>query len=49
MAEIFNRLLLLDLDGTIHEPLSGEKFIQHPRDQRIIKGADKAIALSRFG
>lgn len=44
MAEIFNRLLLVDLDGTIREPLSGEKFIQHPRDQRIINGADKAIA-----
>lgn len=44
MAEIFNRLLLLDLDGTIREPLNGEKFIQHPRDQRIIKGADKALA-----
>jgi D-glycero-D-manno-heptose 1,7-bisphosphate phosphatase len=39
-----NRLLLVDCDGTIREPLSGSKFIQHPRDQRIIKGADKAIA-----
>jgi D-glycero-D-manno-heptose 1,7-bisphosphate phosphatase len=38
------RLLLVDLDGTIREPLSGEKFIQHPQDQRIIKGADQALA-----
>lgn len=38
------KLLLVDLDGTIREPNSGQKFIQHPRDQRIIKGADKALA-----
>lgn len=38
------RLLLVDLDGTIREPISGQKFIQHPRDQQIIAGADKAIA-----
>lgn len=39
-----SKLLLLDCDGTIREPLSGKKFIQHPRDQRIIEGVDKAIA-----
>lgn len=39
-----SKLLLLDLDGTLREPLSGEKFIQHPREQKVIKGADKAIA-----
>lgn len=39
-----NRLLMVDLDGTIRETLSGEKFIRHPHDQRIIEGADKAIA-----
>lgn len=38
------KLLLLDLDNTIREPLSGAKFISHPRDQRIMAGADKAIA-----
>ncbi len=38
------KLLLVDLDGTIRELLSGEKFIQYPQDQKIIKGADKAIA-----
>lgn len=40
----FEKLLLVDCDGTIREPASGEKFIQHPRDQRIIAGADRAIA-----
>lgn len=35
---------MLDLDGTVREPLSGEKFIQHPQEQKIIEGADKAIA-----
>lgn len=38
------KLLLVDCDGTIREPKSGEKFIQHPRAQKIITGADKAIA-----
>lgn len=38
------KLLLVDCDGTIREPLSGAKFISHPRDQRIMAGADKAIA-----
>lgn len=37
------KILFLDCDGTIREPLSGAKFISHPRDQRIIPGADKAI------
>lgn len=37
------KLLLVDCDGTIREPDSGEKFIQYPQDQRIIRGADKAI------
>jgi D-glycero-D-manno-heptose 1,7-bisphosphate phosphatase len=37
-------LLIVDLDGTVREPLSGNKFIQRPRDQRIINGAEGAIA-----
>ena len=37
-------LLMIDLDGTCRESLSREKFIQHPQDQQIIAGADKAIA-----
>jgi D-glycero-D-manno-heptose 1,7-bisphosphate phosphatase len=36
-------LLLVDLDGTIREPLSGQQYFQHPKDQRIIAGADVAI------
>ncbi len=35
---------MLDLDGTVREPSSGEKFIQHPQDQQIITGAEKALA-----
>ncbi len=38
------KLLMLDLDGTVRAPMSGEKFIQHPQDQRIIEGAERAIA-----
>ncbi|MBW4562771.1 MAG: HAD-IIIA family hydrolase [Mojavia pulchra JT2-VF2] len=36
-------LLLIDLDGTIREPLSGEQYFQHPQDQKIIMGAEVAI------
>ena len=38
------KLLLLDCDGTIRKPLSKSKFIEHPRDQRVIQGAAQAIA-----
>ncbi|MCL1466073.1 HAD-IIIA family hydrolase [Argonema galeatum] len=37
-------LLILDLDGTVREPVSGNKFIQRPRDQRMIEGVEGAIA-----
>jgi len=36
-------LLLVDLDGTIREPLSGQQYFQHPEDQQIIVGADLAL------
>lgn len=36
-------ILFLDCDGTIREPSSGDKFINHPNDQRIIEGAREAI------
>ena len=39
-----NRILILDMDGTCREPASGQQFIQHPMDQRIIPGADTALA-----
>lgn len=37
-------LLLLDMDGTVREPLGDHKFIQRPGDQRIIARAEQAIA-----
>ena len=36
-------LLLVDLDGTIRQPLSGQQYFQHPKDQQIIVGADVAL------
>lgn len=38
------QLLLLDMDGTVREPLDGHKFIQRPCDQRIMAKAAVAIA-----
>ena len=31
------------MDGTLREPLSGQQYFQHPKDQRIIEGAQVAI------
>lgn len=39
-----NRVLILDMDGTCREPASGGQFIQHLMDQRVISGADTALA-----
>jgi D-glycero-D-manno-heptose 1,7-bisphosphate phosphatase len=36
-------LLLIDMDGTLREPLSGQQYFQHPQDQRIIEGTQIAI------
>jgi D-glycero-D-manno-heptose 1,7-bisphosphate phosphatase len=36
-------LLLIDLDDTLREPLSGQQYFQHPQDQQIIAGADIAL------
>lgn len=38
-----NKLLILDKDGTLTKTISGEKFVQHPEDQKIIPGASKAV------
>ena len=38
------KLLLVDLDGTLREPLSGADFTRHPRDFKVIPNADKALA-----
>jgi D-glycero-D-manno-heptose 1,7-bisphosphate phosphatase len=40
-------LLLIDLDDTIRESLSGAPHFQHPQDQRMIAGAD--VALNTYG
>ncbi len=37
-------LLMVDMDGTVREPRSDKKFIQHPGDQKVMKGAEGAIA-----
>ncbi len=36
-------LLLVDLDNTLREPLSGQQYFQHPQYQQIIAGADIAL------
>lgn len=36
-------LLLVDLDGTIRKPLSGQQYSQTAKDQCIIAGADVAL------
>ncbi len=36
-------LLLVDMDGTLREPLSGHQYFQQPKDQRIIAGVEIAI------
>ena len=35
--------LLLDLDGTVRKPRSGQKFINVPTDQQLIEGVAAAI------
>lgn len=37
------KILFLDLDGTVREPISGAKFINDPSDQRLIDGVEDAI------
>lgn len=37
-------LLIVDMDGTVREPRSDRKFIQRPGDQKLIFGAEGAIA-----
>ncbi len=36
-------LLMVDMDGTIREPLSRQQYFQHPQDQRQIEGAVSAL------
>ena len=38
------KLLVLDKDGTLVRPKSGNTFVQHPEDQEVIEGVAEAIA-----
>lgn len=38
------KLLILDKDGTLVRPKSGNTFVQHPEDQEMIEGVAEAIA-----
>ena len=39
-----NKLCILDKDGTIVKPASGETFVQHPQDQVLLPGVERTIA-----
>ena len=36
-------LAIIDMDGTVREPISNSKFINSPRDQKLMDGAIDAI------
>ncbi|NEZ68303.1 HAD-IIIA family hydrolase [Leptolyngbyaceae cyanobacterium CCMR0082] len=38
-----DRILILDKDGTLVKPKSGQKFVQHPEDQEVLPGVYEAI------
>ena len=38
------KLLVLDKDGTLTRPKSGNTFVQNPEDQELIEGVAEAIA-----
>lgn len=44
LGKQMTKLAVIDMDGTVREPLSGSKFINSPRDQKLI---DEAIAAIR--
>lgn len=41
------KILILDKDGTLVKPASGNKFVQSPEDQELLPGVAEAIALYR--
>lgn len=41
------KLLILDKDGTLTRPKSGERFVQSPEDQELIPGVAEALARYR--
>ncbi|MBW4422644.1 MAG: HAD-IIIA family hydrolase [Myxacorys californica WJT36-NPBG1] len=42
-------LLMIDLDGTLREPLSGQRYFQNAQDQQMIAGADLALRAYQDG
>lgn len=38
------KILFCDIDGTLTETISGHAFKQHPKDVKVVEGANKAIA-----
>lgn len=38
------KLCILDKDGTLIRPASGETFVQHPQDQELLPGVKEQIA-----
>lgn len=41
------KLLILDKDGTLTQPKSGERFVQSPEDQELIPGVAEALGRYR--
>lgn len=39
-----NKLLILDKDGTLVRPASGNQFVQKPEDQVLLPGVQEAVA-----
>lgn len=44
MQLITPELVILDKDGTLVKPRSGNEFVQNPEDQELLPGVPKAIA-----
>jgi histidinol phosphatase-like enzyme len=37
------KLAIFDKDGTLVSPKSGEQFVQHPKDQKLLPGVAKGL------
>lgn len=40
----FNKIAILDKDGTLVRPKSGAEFVQNPEDQELLPGVAEAVA-----
>mgnify|MGYP002777877795 CR=1 FL=1 len=40
----FNKIAILDKDGTLVRPKSGAEFVQNPEDQELLPGVEEAVA-----